>query len=157
MKNYHKGQEVDQEGTTMPQSRSQTRIKIITKLSALIAVLAYILFYILSRSEFKETGEYADWKSDIFMYGVFLSFSLIFYALGRLEKNKKVKYLLYYSCSTFFGLLILNYGVNDILEYYSLKFSNNVFDYLLHTNKVILTGIITTGLCWLIYLFSRQR
>lgn len=161
MKSYHKDQEVDRmmmrRNHLLDQIRKNLLISIIP---AVIGFISFCLFYFLSRKEYKLTNDVAMWKGDILRYGFYFTLSLYAWISGRICKIlslRKIRFLLFYPCAIFFALLIINYGINDILEYYSLKFENDFLDYLLHTNKVILTAIITTGLCWIIYLFSRRR
>ena len=83
--------------------------------------------------------------SKIYSRGTFIGLFLTFLGIGFRSKNIIFNNLFYYPIATFFIVLFFIYTINDIFTYLRI-------DNLLETNKMILSFIITTVLCFIYYL-----
>ena len=109
------------------------------------------------------------WLNKLFSYGEFLGLGLLFLGMFYEENKVKTKYLIYNTLSVFFFSLILVYGFQDIVVY---GFNNDIFEIkivlitlfkedtikgiLEGYNKLMVTLIITSVLCFLFRLFSHK-
>jgi hypothetical protein len=97
---------------------------------ALIFLFAFTAYYVQA---YYGIGNGA--QSTVFSFGCMVGVFHVFFGLGKLEKNKRIKYLVYYPIAWFFGMIYLTY------------IGNMYFDFFLHTNKMNLVYIITYVIC----------
>lgn len=123
-------------------------------LGSLIVFLSYSVSYLFYNSEyfiFKLIIEETEAKEVIdkigLVYAIFLclGLSILYYGFGRDEKDIKVKYLLYYNLSWYFGLVSTLY----IFNYY--------FTNLVKTHKVFVSFILSSTICLLLYTYNWRK
>jgi len=128
----------------------------LTIIGGIILILSFAVYYQLMYGIDNNNVmiiEIVDWLglqhnnasiSVIYSRGMFLGISTTFLGLGKLHEKTKIRVLIYFPISSFFFILFLTYTINDIATYIGL-------DYIFETNKIIVSFLITTILCFLYY------
>ena len=151
---------MDQEaGLGMLMIRRQKMIKnfVIIITAGLILFLSEIGYHFIHHSE---KINWIFWLSYdyISIYGAWISYILLFFGLGRLVKNRWLKWLFFYELSIFWTLRLFLSSFNKVLEYIDIKIGANGFiDDLLKTKFLVLCLILSTILCLLLCLFRGKH
>lgn len=105
----------------------------ITVLGGFICLLSFTVYYIAAWYEL--TSIVGIWS-----LGSMVGICVTFLGIGLNEKNSKIRNLLFYPISWFFGILFITY------------IANILFDVFLETNKMNFTYILTLTICFIYYL-----
>ena len=141
----------------IPQNQ-QTRYKLLIIIGSIILISSYIIWYFFAYSLDKQGLEIPRKIHDINMYGRFIGLIIIFLGIVLNEKNRKLKYLIFIPITIFYIGLLLTYGINDILELIDIKLNaGGIIDDLLQGNKVVHSLILTTIICFILYLISLRQ
>ena len=111
----------------------QSQARSITILGGFICLLSFTVYYIAAW--YKLTSIVGIWS-----LGAMFGISITFLGIGLNEENVKIRNLLFYPISWFFGILFFTY------------IANMYFDLFLETNKMNLTYILTLVICFIYYL-----
>ena len=107
-------------------------------LGLIVGMVSFTIWFYVAKDTYPDVPRYAI---RVFYSGYFISASMFLYALS-LNSKEKIKQLIWYGGSNFYGFLMLTYFLNWHL------------DILIGLNKIVLTIILTITSCILYYLVS---
>lgn len=114
--------------------------KLMLVAASLLSVISYSIYYIVEYLSI----EHKEWAEFISIYGTFASISLFTLGLGIVEKNRWLKFMVYYSASFFFAWTSLIYILNSIN------------DSTISINIPMISTILSVISCFIIYFFKRN-